>query len=87
MNSKIIGMTTYKRNNFKVILIDFLLTETMNPLWRTSHLLNTKKQFFMNTVVCNETADKLAKKGTSLHTKEMPFKADTLKKSPESQNS
>jgi len=31
-------------------------------------------------VACNETADKLAKNGTTLHTKEMPFKADTLKK-------
>ena len=83
-NSKFIGMTTNMRNKFKVTLIDFLLTETTktcrNPLWRTSHLCNSKKQFFMNTMACNKTADKLAKKGTTLHTKEIPSQADTLKK-------
>jgi len=41
----------------------------------------------MNTMACNKTASKLAKKGTTLHTKEMPFKADTLKELFELQNS
>ena len=83
-NSKFIGMTTNLRNNFKAILIDFPLTETTktcrNPCRRTSHLCNTKKQFFTNTMASNEIADKLAKKGTTLHTKETTLQTDTFKK-------
>jgi hypothetical protein len=41
----------------------------------------------MNTMACNETAGKLAKKGTTAHTKEIPFKADTLKELFKLQNS
>jgi len=61
-------------------LISSLLKQRRHVGTHSEEHLIFSTPFFMNTVACNETADKLSKKGTTLHTKEMPFKADTLKK-------
>jgi hypothetical protein len=75
-HSKFKGMTTNIRNNFKVIHIDVLLTVTTktcrNPLWRKSHLRNTKKQFFMNTMAWNTHARMRPRTHTHTHTHSPP---------------
>ena len=57
------------------------------------HLQAFKKIVIFQWVPChvglegNKIADKLTKKGTTLHTKETPLQADSLEKTLESQNS